>query len=265
MGTIGKVGIASTLGLIGVVSLPRWFVFRMHPEDPHPFGWIRVMLSCRVGEALYPHPQWRRVAETWQSFYPVEDVAPEMRTTIAALIHTMPAFVHLLTTHRPPALVGASLAEVMPLAERSPARLLALWDGWLEDPEQMRRAAPSLAFAVLGQARASGRITPERETELLGRLIVHWAVRSALDTAAMTAQATPAQVMPLGQPAIWLGRSRLLRAAGMGRRPARRPGPPRRPSYRPETQRPRTQRLEPAPARSVAGPSALRTPVSARR
>src|SRR5437763_182627 len=26
---IGKVGIASTLGLIGVVSLPRWFVFRM--------------------------------------------------------------------------------------------------------------------------------------------------------------------------------------------------------------------------------------------
>src|SRR5262249_21147629 len=40
---IAKVGIASTVGLIGIVSLPRWFVFRVNVDDPHPFPWIRVI------------------------------------------------------------------------------------------------------------------------------------------------------------------------------------------------------------------------------
>jgi hypothetical protein len=266
---IGKVGISSTLGLIGVVSLPRWFVFRMNPEDPHPFAWIRVMLSCAVGEALYPHPQWRQLADTFRSLYPLEGVAPEMRRTIASLVGTMPAFVRLLATHRPPGLSGASLAEIMPLEERTPARLVALYNRWRRAPEDMRRAAPSLAFAVLGQARASGRITPEQETELLGKLIVHWAVRSALDTAAVSARTAPSQVMPLGQPAIWLGRSALLRATRPKSRPRSFRRPPRRPS---PGQGAHPGRAFPAvptgiAARSaVPGPTGLgRSPVSARR
>ena len=42
----------STLGLIGVVSLPRAFVFRLNLDDPHPVPWIRVKLSCAMGQAL---------------------------------------------------------------------------------------------------------------------------------------------------------------------------------------------------------------------
>ena len=34
--SVATLGIGSTLGLIGVVSLPRYFVFAYHPEDPHP-------------------------------------------------------------------------------------------------------------------------------------------------------------------------------------------------------------------------------------
>ena len=51
---VARVGIASTLGLIAVVSLPRAFVFRIDLDDPHPVPWIRVMLSCAIGEALLP-------------------------------------------------------------------------------------------------------------------------------------------------------------------------------------------------------------------
>jgi hypothetical protein len=58
-----------TLGLIGVVSLPRWFMFRINFDDPHPFPWIKAKLSCVIGDALYPHPQGRRVASVWESFY----------------------------------------------------------------------------------------------------------------------------------------------------------------------------------------------------
>src|SRR4029077_7268596 len=68
---ISKVGISSTLGLIGIVSLPRWFVFRMGTDDPHPFPYMRVMLSCAMGDALYPHRQWRTLGGLWRSFYPM--------------------------------------------------------------------------------------------------------------------------------------------------------------------------------------------------
>ena len=61
--SVARVGIASTLGLIGVVSLPRAFVFRLNVDDPHPMPWIRVKLSAAIGEALYPHPQWRRLSD----------------------------------------------------------------------------------------------------------------------------------------------------------------------------------------------------------
>jgi len=54
--SVARVGVTSTLGLMGVVSLPRAFVFRLTIDDPHPAPWIRVKLSCAMGQALYPHP-----------------------------------------------------------------------------------------------------------------------------------------------------------------------------------------------------------------
>jgi len=43
--SLARVGVAATLGLIGVVSLPRVFVFRLNVDDPHPVPWLRVRLS----------------------------------------------------------------------------------------------------------------------------------------------------------------------------------------------------------------------------
>jgi hypothetical protein len=80
--SIARVGVVSTLGLIGVVSLPRPFVFRMNLDDPHPIPWIRVKLSCAIGNGLYPHPQWQRVAKLWDSYYPVTELDDERRQVL---------------------------------------------------------------------------------------------------------------------------------------------------------------------------------------
>jgi hypothetical protein len=37
-----------------------------------------------------------------------------------------------------------------------------------------------LVFAVIGQARANGLLSPEHESVLLGRLLTHWALRNTL-------------------------------------------------------------------------------------
>jgi hypothetical protein len=93
--SVARVGVASTLGLMGVVSLPWAFVFRVNLDDPHPIPWIRVKLSCAMGKALYPHPQWDRLAQLWESFYRQDGLNKDRRELIAGLETGMPEFVDL--------------------------------------------------------------------------------------------------------------------------------------------------------------------------
>lgn len=190
--SIARVGVVSTLGLIGVVSLPRAFVFRIHLNDPHPVPWIRVRLSCAIGDHLFPHPQWQRVAKLWDAYYPIGDLADERRDLFARLERSFPDFISVLTYHRSTALRGRSLPDAMEVEQRTPARLSRLFEEWRRTPRQLYRAPPSLAFAVLGQAKADGGLSPEDESELLAKLLSFWAMRSTLDGSAYCASLTRA-------------------------------------------------------------------------
>ena len=192
--SIARLGVTSTLGLIGVVSLPRPFIFRLNFDDPHPVPWIRVRLSCAIGDELYPHSQWQRLAELWGSYYPLAEIDGERRQFIARVEASIAEFVSLLVAHRPNSLRGRSLGEVLGTAARSPARLMALFESWSNAPARMYRAAPSLTFAVLGQAKADGRLGPEDESELLAKLLTYWAMRSTLDSSAYCAALSQSRV-----------------------------------------------------------------------
>ena len=185
--SIARAGVVSTLGLIGVVSLPRAFVFRLNFDDPHPVPWICVKLSCAIGDSLYPHPQWRKVADLWGSYYPIGDLADERRELLGRLENSFPEFISVLTNPVAPSLGGRSLPEAMEVERRSPARLASLFEDWRNAPRQLYRAPPSLAFAVLGQAKANGALSPEDESELLAKLLSFWAMRSTLDGSAYCA------------------------------------------------------------------------------
>jgi hypothetical protein len=199
--SISKIGIGSTLGLISLVSLPRGFVFRAPDEDPHPIPWVRVLLSCAIGNRLYPDPQWDQVAATWQAMYPISGVGPHVADTIAQLRSTMPELVSVLVDHRPDPLRGSSLADTLRSPYLGRRSLLGRFAAWQADGRRAALEPPTLAFAVLGQARASGRLTPERESQLLRRLVAAWAITSALETARATTRADIE--MFVGQPRIW--------------------------------------------------------------
>ena len=205
--SVARLGVSSTMGLKGVVSLPRPFVFRLNIDDPHPVPWIRVKLSCAMGDALYPHPQWARLADLWEQLYPVDTLDPERRNLLAQLQESMPGLVTLIVNHRPKALRGRSVAEALGVSSRQPARLTALFAAWNRAPEHMYRTSPSLVFAVLGQASADGQLTPEEESALLAKLLTHWALRSTLDaSSACAAMPGPPQIAR----AAWLRREARL-------------------------------------------------------
>ncbi len=51
----------------------------------------------------------------------------------------------------------------------------------------MYRASPTLVFAVIGQAKMEGTMSPEEESTTVAKLLTHWALRSTLDTSAFCA------------------------------------------------------------------------------
>jgi len=105
----------------------------------------------------------------------------------------------LLVTHRPAALGGKSLREALRVDERQPARLREMFRSWQGSRSAMYAAPPSLAFAVIGQARADGAITPEQESATVGNLLTQWALRSSLDTSVICA--SQAAAWPVARPA----------------------------------------------------------------
>jgi len=178
--SVARVGVAATQGLMGVVSLPRAFVFRINVDDPHPFPWIRVKVSTAIGEALFPHPQWPRLARLWEDLYPRAGLPAASLEIIRALESTIPQFVRLLLGHRPRSLRGRSLHEVFPLAERQPARLRAKFRSWRRHPRQLIEATPTMFFAVLGQAKEDRLLGPEEESGIVAERLQRWALRRAL-------------------------------------------------------------------------------------
>lgn len=185
--SIAKVGYVATLGLLAVVSLPRVFVFATGAEDPHPMPWLRVKLGCAMGQGLFPDPQWQRLAHLWECLYPCKGLNPQQRELLAVIEDTLPSFVSLLINHRPRSLRGASLREALATDARQPARLRQHFRDWGAQPQLMRSAPPTLAFAAIGQVRADGALTPEDEAKLLESLLAFWATRDAINTSAACA------------------------------------------------------------------------------
>jgi len=176
---MGHLGVGATLGLMGVVSLPKYFMFRIKLDDPHPFPWIRVKLSLAFGKRLFPHPQWDRLERIWEAIYPTADLGKNQQYIIRLLEEGMPDFVETLVGHQNSTMKEATLLDLFPVQQRQPNLLRQLFNHWQQAPQQMNRASPSLVFAVVGQARADNRLTATAESKMLSRLLTQWALARA--------------------------------------------------------------------------------------
>lgn len=199
---VGRVGVTATLGLIGVVTLPRYFVFRLKLDDPHPLPWMRVRLSCAMGRVLYPDGQWDRLEKIWLSYYPPSTEDQRKDSFIALLEATMPGLATLIAHHRPRPLGGLSLKDALETDRRRPALLRAAFKQWRMEPAKIFQASPTMVFAVIGQARAENLITPEEEGQVFHRMLRYWALRDTLDPAVICAKPS---AMPLGAPSLFIG------------------------------------------------------------
>lgn len=173
---VGFLGISASTGLMSVVSLPKYFVFRADDLDPHPFPWIRVKISIAFGKILYPEPQWERLEKLWESMYPARELKGHQLETIKNLEAIIPRFVQLVVDHRPVKLTGRMLKEIFPTSLRRPEQLRKHYQEWKENYKIITKHRPSLVFAVIGQARADNVITTFSESRILSRILRYWAM-----------------------------------------------------------------------------------------
>ena len=187
--SVGTLGLTATVGLLAVVSLPAFFVFRPSAGDPHPTPYLRVLISAALGEALHPGPEWALMRRTWQRLYPTEDLPAPRRAELERTEAAIPALVELLLGHQVAALGGCRLGDLWP--ERGPDRLLELHRRWGNNQAILARQSPALVFAVVGQAKAAGLVSAQDEGRLLAGLLRIWAVRSSLAAPEPTTSMAP--------------------------------------------------------------------------
>jgi hypothetical protein len=199
---VSRVGISATTGLMSVVSLPRAFVLRINMDDPHPAPWIRVKLSLAMGRALYPHPQWNGLEQVWERLYPRSQMSASQRAAFELLDRSIPEFVTFLLALRPAVLAGRTLGAALRLPDRHPHNLLRIWKTVRARPQQFLADTPTLAFAVLGQARHSGLLPADLELKVIAALLQRWALAGYLPWSAGSAQLSVAlnQLRPARTP-----------------------------------------------------------------
>ena len=94
------------------------------------------------------------------ALYPVADLPAERRREIEQLEQSLPALADLMASHRS---AGAARARSSPTSCRRRAATGAAAGparAWKDDLGVLARQSPTLVFAVLGQARAAGRVDP---------------------------------------------------------------------------------------------------------
>ena len=174
--SVSVLGISASTGLISVVSLPRYFVFRIVDDDPHPFPWIRVKISIGFGKQIYPDDQWQRLERLWETMYPRKGLNAKLMQMVTSLEEIIPKFCSMIINHQPESLKGKLLKELFPSQERQPAILRQNYFLWKDKIDEWSKQRPSMVFAVVGQARADNTITPFAENRLLTKALRHWAL-----------------------------------------------------------------------------------------
>jgi hypothetical protein len=172
--SVARLGVASTLGLMNVVSLPRVFVFRANLDDPHPTPWIRVLLSVEMGRQLYPHLHWQRVLELWRGLYPLRLDVGDARS-VGALAEQVPELVHWMLRQTVTA-PDQALSHFMRDPELAAERLESHVERWARAPRHLNQLKPCQAFAVAGYCRIARGRTPLAEIPLFSSLLTRWAL-----------------------------------------------------------------------------------------
>jgi hypothetical protein len=172
---LGHLGITATMGLMGVVSLPKYFQFRLDVNDPHPAPYVRVQLSCAFGKKMFASNQWDRLWELWKLFYPKQNLKREILFALDEIDKVVDDFTSLVLSLSTKEMKGKKFIELFEHSSVTPDRLKQAYKQWQAGNLSLNTMHPTLLFAVLGQAKFDLVLNATAENQLLTKELRRWA------------------------------------------------------------------------------------------
>jgi hypothetical protein len=119
-------GYASVAGLHDVVAGGRMVVFRYLPGDPHPIGYIRVLLGVEMCRQCFGRGVWDELAQAWSQGHDLEDARSGVRELLEQSLPLLPLVAELSLMRPMRAFRGYSLVAMIDPRRVSPDALAQL-------------------------------------------------------------------------------------------------------------------------------------------
>jgi hypothetical protein len=179
-------GYGPVRALANVVDGTSQEVFNLLPGDPHPFGWIRVLLNVEFCSLWFGPGPWDELAAVWRQRHPLDAASAEARHVAEASLQALRDLAELCTRTPMRAFGGRPIGEladprlVSPtalenLAARAGASLYT--SSYLQRQESLRILAWNALLLALNPKRA-----PELSLQLQS-----WLARLGADESALAA------------------------------------------------------------------------------
>jgi len=119
-------GYASVAALHDVIDGPDDAVFQYLPTDPHPVGYLRLLLTVEWCRLSYGEGRWDGMAATWAAHHPLERAPNGLREFLGACVAALPQMAAAVLRGRYRAFAGQAITSVVDPRRVSPAALAQL-------------------------------------------------------------------------------------------------------------------------------------------
>jgi hypothetical protein len=119
-------GYASVAALHDVVAGEEPAVLRHIPGDPHPIGYVRVLLGVEMCRQCYGAGPWDDLALAWTRHYPLERATPHTQGILRASLPLLPEIAALVLRKPLGAFGGRPLCALIDPSRVSPEALAGL-------------------------------------------------------------------------------------------------------------------------------------------
>jgi len=116
-------GFAELVALRDVVAGRDITVYQILPGDPHPCGWLRVLLNHSFCTRSFGAGPWDRLAEVWLSDYPLERAPADIKPFLSASKSVLPNLAEVVLYKPFRAFGGRALTQLVNPMRVSPAAL----------------------------------------------------------------------------------------------------------------------------------------------
>lgn len=119
-------GYAAAVALHDVLDGADETVFQYLPGDPHPIGYLRVLMAIEMCRRTFGGGAWDRLAEVWTAKHRLERSASDIRPVLEESVRALPRIVEIVLYSPYRAFGGRPLTRLVDPQRVSPAGLAGL-------------------------------------------------------------------------------------------------------------------------------------------